>query len=234
MLHAPAPPWAPPTPAPRRRGARSPVRSRFRTLAGARALGSPEPPPAAPTRAPLCGAGLSFEFGPRRAPAAAAALRRLRALPAGTRRLLAGGAAGALAKTATAPLEAVKLQLVQGRAGALEAAARLYAAGGAAAFFRGNLLDVARSTPSKAIELAAFEALRRPLLALSRPAPAGARRASKGGAAPAAANGNGLLSAAAATSARVPLLPPDLAVGLAGALAGVASTVAVSSAASLS
>ena len=58
-------------------------------------------------------------------------------LPAGVRRLIAGGLAGAIGKTATAPLETVKMQLVQsGGATALGAATALWQRGGAGAFFR--------------------------------------------------------------------------------------------------
>ena len=58
-------------------------------------------------------------------------------LPAGVRRLIAGGLAGAVGKTATAPLETVKMQLVQsGGATAIGAATALWQRGGAGAFFR--------------------------------------------------------------------------------------------------
>jgi hypothetical protein len=131
------------------------------------------------------------------------ALRRLRRLPVGVRRLLAGGAAGAVAKTATAPLEVVKLQLTQGgRLGAWGAARAIYGRAGAAGFFAGNALDVLRTTPSKAIELAAFDAASRALLAANHRLGGGAKA---GG----------------------PAVPDGLVVGLAGAIAGVVSTVAV-------
>lgn len=84
--------------------------------------------------------------------------RRATALPAGVRRLLAGGLAGAAGKTSTAPLEAIKMQLVQsGGMTAWRAAGALWRRGGARAFFRGNSLDVLRTIPSRSIELSSYE-----------------------------------------------------------------------------
>lgn len=63
--------------------------------------------------------------------------RRAAALPAGVRRLLAGGLAGAAGKTSTAPLEAVKMRLVQsGDLGTARAASMLWRHGGVKAFFK--------------------------------------------------------------------------------------------------
>lgn len=89
---------------------------------------------------------------------------RLQQLPEGVRRLLAGGLAGAVGKTATAPLEAVKLQLVQGRMGVWEAALLIYHRNGLGGFFRGNGLDVLRTVPAKGIELATFDLLKKSLV----------------------------------------------------------------------
>jgi solute carrier family 25 (mitochondrial phosphate transporter), member 23/24/25/41 len=128
------------------------------------------------------------------------ALHFLRGLPPPVRRLLAGGVAGAVGKTFTAPLESVKLRVVQnGSLGALEAARLIFARGGFGGFFRGNGLDVARTVPSKAIELAAFDALKPILLSLTH----------KIG------------------DQRHPIVPDNLAVAAAGALAGVLSTTVV-------
>lgn len=88
----------------------------------------------------------------------------VQSLPIGVRRLIAGGLAGAVGKTATAPLEAIKLQVVQGHMGTFQAAAMLYHGGGFHAFFRGNGLDVLRTVPAKGIELATFDALKRAIL----------------------------------------------------------------------
>lgn len=88
----------------------------------------------------------------------------VRRLPVGLRRAVAGGLAGAVGKTATAPLEAVKLQLVQKRITTGQAVRLLYGRGGVLAFFRGNGLDILRTMPAKGIELATFDGLKRFLL----------------------------------------------------------------------
>ena len=85
-------------------------------------------------------------------------------LPIAIRRLIAGGIAGAVSKTATAPLEAIKLQVVQGHTDTLNAARMLYFSGGFGAFFRGNGLDVGRSVVGKGIELAAFDSFKKAIL----------------------------------------------------------------------
>lgn len=73
----------------------------------------------------------------------------LQQLPDGTRRFIAGGFAGATGKTVTAPLEAIKLQLVQSNIGAWEAVRNVYGRRGLFGFFAGNSLDVLRTIPSK-------------------------------------------------------------------------------------
>ena len=88
----------------------------------------------------------------------------VRTWPVPVRRLIAGGIAGAIGKTATAPLEAIKLQVVQGHMGTLQAAYMLYNTGNFHAFFRGNGLDVLRTVPAKGIELATFDTLKRFIL----------------------------------------------------------------------
>ncbi len=113
-------------------------------------------PEAAPSDAPLLEGG--------GAGAAAAALFRqatavVKQAPSSSRRMLAGGVAGAISKTATAPLEVLKMQLVQaGQLSTLQAARHVWHTHGLLGFFRGNSLDVLRTMPSKAVELAAFDA----------------------------------------------------------------------------
>ena len=122
-------------------------------------------------------AELRFAFDPPPPPAFFSARRQrlgdrlvvaLHSLPLSTRRLLAGAVAGAVAKTATAPLEAVKLTVMQGGLSAREAAAIIYRRAGLLGFFRGNALDVLRSAPSKSVELAAFEGYKRTLRRLDK------------------------------------------------------------------
>ncbi|GAB4823941.1 hypothetical protein N2152v2_010987 [Parachlorella kessleri] len=88
---------------------------------------------------------------------------RLRHLPVTTRHLIAGGVSAAASKSATAPLETIKMQLVTGRMGIITAAQRILQQHGPLGFFRGNLVDVARTVPSKAIELASYEAFKKGL-----------------------------------------------------------------------
>ncbi|KAL4448110.1 hypothetical protein ABPG75_005329 [Micractinium tetrahymenae] len=90
--------------------------------------------------------------------------RQAVALPAGVRRLLAGGIAGAAGKTSTAPLETLKMMLVQsGDMTTWQATQVLWRRGGARAFFRGNSVDVLRTIPSRAIELSCYEWYKRVL-----------------------------------------------------------------------
>lgn len=87
---------------------------------------------------------------------------RLAALPGPARRLMAGGIAGAFGKTSTAPLETIKMALVSSSStGVRQAAADIWARGGVRAFFRGNSVDVLRTIPSRAIELATYEQLKK-------------------------------------------------------------------------
>jgi hypothetical protein len=63
--------------------------------------------------------------------------KQLVALPISLRRLMAGGVAGAVSKSATAPLETLKMQLVQaGSTTAWQAATATWRRGGVLAFFR--------------------------------------------------------------------------------------------------
>lgn len=74
--------------------------------------------------------------------------------------LVAGGLAGAASRTATAPLETVRLRMMTSGApgSSLTGTAReLWRESGWRAFFRGNLLNVLRAAPQKAIDFGAFE-----------------------------------------------------------------------------
>lgn len=83
--------------------------------------------------------------------------------------LRAGGGgllAGAVSKTATAPVEFVRMKMMVGGAkagGFLEVVAAAWKQNGALGFFNGNLADVIRVTPTKAVQLAAFDVFKRKL-----------------------------------------------------------------------
>lgn len=71
---------------------------------------------------------------------------------------------GAVSKTVTAPLETLKMKLVQGGSvTVVEAARAVLATRGVGGFFAGNTIDVLRTVPSKALELAAFDSYKRTL-----------------------------------------------------------------------
>ncbi|RMZ56567.1 hypothetical protein APUTEX25_001414, partial [Auxenochlorella protothecoides] len=96
----------------------------------------------------------------------ASGMHRARALPSASRRLIAGGVSGAVSKTVTAPLETLKMKLVQGGSvTVVEAARAVLASRGVGGFFAGNTIDVLRTVPSKALELAAFDSYKRTLRA---------------------------------------------------------------------
>lgn len=108
-------------------------------------------------------------------------------------RLVAAAWAGAVSKTATAPLETVRMQMMTGTKGSLrEVVKTTWVNGGLLGFFSGNEADVLRTMPSKAIELASFD-LYKKLLSV---------------------NGEGKA-------------PGGLVTSLAGAMAGITSTVAM-------
>ncbi|EIE24257.1 mitochondrial carrier [Coccomyxa subellipsoidea C-169] len=118
--------------------------------------------------------------------------------PADVRRFLAGAFAGAISKTATAPIESVRMQIMTGTKGSVwEIVGRTYERGGLLAFFSGNEADVLRTMPSKAIELASFD-LYKKAFANFRPKGADGKQH-----------------------------PSGLGVTVAGALAGVTSTLAM-------
>jgi len=88
-------------------------------------------------------------------------------LRAAVRHLAAGGLAGAVSKTATAPMECIRLQLMTGTGATLSEVCRsTWGSGGIRAFFRGNLVDVARGIPSKSIQLTAYELYKQALTRL--------------------------------------------------------------------
>ena len=101
---------------------------------------------------------------------------RVLMVPRTGRALLAGGLSGALSKTATAPVELVRVNITVGKRGAgtgagaesvAQAAVRIVRETvrdkGVKGLWRGNGADVLRVMPSKAIQLTAFEALKRRL-----------------------------------------------------------------------
>jgi len=121
----------------------------------------------------------------------------VKSIPKPMRHLMAGGFAGAVSKTATAPVEFVRMKMMVGGAkagGFLEVVAAAWKQNGALGFFNGNLADVIRVTPTKAVQLAAFDVFKRKLSKKDE-------------------NGKRLPPSAFATTA-------------AGALAGVTSTIA--------
>ena len=73
------------------------------------------------------------------------------------RRFVAGGVSGAVAKTVTAPLEAIKLKLQYAEdddEGALDCARRIWEREGWWGFYRGNLANVLRYFPTQAFNFA--------------------------------------------------------------------------------
>ena len=83
-----------------------------------------------------------------------AALRRL---PATLGHLLAGGVAGAVSKTATAPLECIRMKVMVGQDGVVDVVKATWSQQGPRGFFAGNLADVVRVIPQKSLQLAAFD-----------------------------------------------------------------------------
>lgn len=90
--------------------------------------------------------------------------------PEEVRRFVAGAVAGAVSKTATAPLEQLRMQLMTGKASSRDIIRQTWMDGGVGAFFGGNAADVLRVMPSKAIELMAFDAYKTVLRRRDRPA----------------------------------------------------------------
>ncbi|XVE98308.1 hypothetical protein REPUB_Repub03eG0094500 [Reevesia pubescens] len=81
------------------------------------------------------------------------------------RRLMSGAVAGAVSRTAVAPLETIKTQLMVGSFGnsMSEVFDKIIKNEGWKGLFRGNLVNVIRIAPSKAIELFAYETVKKQL-----------------------------------------------------------------------
>ena len=85
-------------------------------------------------------------------------------LSAAIRRFVAGGISGAVAKTVTAPLEAIKLKLQYTEdddEGALDCARRIFEREGWRGFYRGNLANVLRYFPTQAFNFAFKDKIKR-------------------------------------------------------------------------
>ena len=130
--------------------------ARVTSGARARVRARPSEPPCAPG---------SAGRAPRAPPATRAApLRSLMLrMPSGARRLLAGAISGGVGKTATSPIEVVRMRIMvgQGNLGFLQIAREIWAAGRVKGFFAGNFADVVRVAPQKAVQLAAFDSFKR-------------------------------------------------------------------------
>ncbi|PON88974.1 Mitochondrial carrier protein [Trema orientale] len=81
------------------------------------------------------------------------------------RRLMSGGIAGAVSRTAVAPLETIKTHLMVGSCGhsAAQVFQSIMETEGWKGLYRGNLVNVIRVTPNKAIELFAYDTVKKHL-----------------------------------------------------------------------
>ncbi|KAF2303857.1 hypothetical protein GH714_023902 [Hevea brasiliensis] len=81
------------------------------------------------------------------------------------RRLISGGIAGAVSRTAVAPLETIRTHLMVGSSGhtTTEVFHNIMKTDGWKGLFRGNLVNVIRVAPSKAIELFAYDTVNKNL-----------------------------------------------------------------------
>ncbi|PNW76335.1 hypothetical protein CHLRE_12g548152v5 [Chlamydomonas reinhardtii] len=124
-------------------------------------------------------------------------------VPLFARELLAGGAAGAIAKTCVAPLERTKILLMTGKAqsDALGTLRALVAAEGLAGLFRGNGASCLRIVPYAAIHFSAYEFYRRQLQECLAPTATAQQPAAQQhtGGSPAELGGTGAAAAPAAT-----------------------------------
>ncbi|KAM6553494.1 hypothetical protein CsatB_014256 [Cannabis sativa] len=79
------------------------------------------------------------------------------------RKLMSGGIAGAVSRTAVAPLETIKTHLMVGSCGfsAGEVFRSIMKTDGWQGLYRGNLVNVIRVTPNKAIELFAYDTVKK-------------------------------------------------------------------------
>lgn len=83
------------------------------------------------------------------------------------RKLISGAVAGAISRTAVAPLETIRTHLMVGSSGhsATEVFSNIMKTDGWKGLFRGNLVNVIRVAPSKAIELFAYDTVNKALSA---------------------------------------------------------------------
>ncbi|GJP31802.1 hypothetical protein CLOM_g15080 [Closterium sp. NIES-68] len=89
------------------------------------------------------------------------------------RHLVAGGMAGATSRTVTAPLETLRLRMmVTSDHGLLQTCSQVWSEAGWRAFFRGNMVNVVRSAPQKAIDFFAFEAFKQAIATVFPTGPA--------------------------------------------------------------
>ncbi|KAG6770723.1 hypothetical protein Peur_009280 [Populus x canadensis] len=81
------------------------------------------------------------------------------------RRLISGGIAGAISRTAVAPLETIRTHLMVGSSGhsTTEVFNNIIQTDGWKGLFRGNFVNVIRVAPSKAIELFAYDTVNKKL-----------------------------------------------------------------------
>ncbi|XP_077209792.1 adenine nucleotide transporter BT1, chloroplastic/mitochondrial-like isoform X2 [Tasmannia lanceolata] len=90
---------------------------------------------------------------------------RLKVKNPSLRRLISGAIAGAFSRTAVAPLETIRTHLMVGSSGhsTVEVFQSIMKTDGWPGLFRGNLVNVIRVAPSKAIELFAYDTVKKSL-----------------------------------------------------------------------
>jgi hypothetical protein len=89
------------------------------------------------------------------------------------RTLLAGAGSAAVSKTATSPLEVLRIKMMTGGKSLklVDVVRDTWRDGGAQAFFKGNFINVARTIPTKSIQFASFD-VRLPALSFAYHSPA--------------------------------------------------------------
>lgn len=105
----------------------------------------------------------SLEQKARQKPKKAVGKARLRVANASLKRLLSGAFAGTVSRTAVAPLETIRTHLMVGSGGksVLEVFCHIMQHEGWQGLFRGNGINVIRVAPSKAIELFAYDTVKK-------------------------------------------------------------------------
>ncbi|XP_077220967.1 mitochondrial substrate carrier family protein [Tasmannia lanceolata] len=90
---------------------------------------------------------------------------RVRVKNPSLRRLISGAIAGAFSRTAVAPLETIRTHLMVGSSGhsTVEVFQSIMKTDGWPGLFRGNLVNVIRVAPSKAVELFAYDTVKKSL-----------------------------------------------------------------------